>query len=271
MFCAAFLDRVSATLAVAAQLLFVLFDDAVMAWAGPTRWVEPEQMLTMHVTGEAIAILMATGLVGTLLETLGRVERDAAGRAELATEAQARAVDAAEAKSRFLATMSHELRTPLNAILGYSDLLLEDRPGVAELERIRDSGAHLLELVGDVLEVARAESSTPQPATCGVAEAAAALGASVVGSGAEATIAVSLDVVMRALRNLGAGPGAVVHAELQHGQGDDGWTRCSVALFVPDVGVDSFRLEIASRLGAAHGGRVELTEQGEPVLRVGAA
>src|SRR5262245_20786035 len=42
---------------------------------------------------------------------------------ERAEEARARAEDANQAKSRFLATMSHELRTPLNAIMGFSDIL----------------------------------------------------------------------------------------------------------------------------------------------------
>ena len=63
-------------------------------------------------------------------------------------------------KAEFLQTISHELRTPLTAILGFSDLLanddaLRDR---SELEIIRRNGRRLLDIVEDMLTVARAES-----------------------------------------------------------------------------------------------------------------
>jgi len=67
-------------------------------------------------------------------------------------------------KTEFLASMSHELRTPLNAILGFADLLLASprenlTPRAREsLERIRRNGAHLLSLINDVLDLAKAES-----------------------------------------------------------------------------------------------------------------
>ena len=67
-------------------------------------------------------------------------------------------------KTEFLASMSHELRTPLNAIIGFADLLVasprEDlSPRAREsLERIRRNGTHLLTLINDVLDLAKAES-----------------------------------------------------------------------------------------------------------------
>ena len=67
-------------------------------------------------------------------------------------------------KTEFLASMSHELRTPLNAIIGFADLLLastrEDLSARTResLERIRRNGAHLLTLINDVLDLAKAES-----------------------------------------------------------------------------------------------------------------
>ncbi|MBD2151166.1 hypothetical protein H6F44_13695 [Pseudanabaena sp. FACHB-1277] len=71
---------------------------------------------------------------------------------------------ATKLKDEFLANMSHELRTPLNAILGMSEGLLSDTFGDLNarqkkaLALIENSGRHLLELINDILDVARIES-----------------------------------------------------------------------------------------------------------------
>jgi two-component system, cell cycle sensor histidine kinase PleC len=68
------------------------------------------------------------------------------------------------AKTRFLANMSHELRTPLNAILGFSDIMRKEMFGPVGSEKysryvadIHKSGAHLLQLINDILDVAKIE------------------------------------------------------------------------------------------------------------------
>ena len=78
--------------------------------------------------------------------------------------AHAKAEAASQAKSEFLAVMSHELRTPLNAIIGYT-ALLDLRVGglLAEehrqqLTRIRESADHLLDLVNEILDLAKGEA-----------------------------------------------------------------------------------------------------------------
>ncbi len=79
-------------------------------------------------------------------------------------EQKNRAEAANAAKSQFLANMSHELRTPLNAIIGYSELLYEvaeeeERESDSrDLERIRSAGKHLLNLINQILDLAKAES-----------------------------------------------------------------------------------------------------------------
>ena len=73
------------------------------------------------------------------------------------------AADAANrAKSSFLANMSHEIRTPMNAIVGFSQLLLRD-PDLSALQHqqlttIVRSGEHLMDLINDILQMARIES-----------------------------------------------------------------------------------------------------------------
>ena len=74
------------------------------------------------------------------------------------------AMQATHAKSKFLANMSHELRTPLNAIIGYSEMLHEEAEDLGndeflpDLQKIREAGKHLLNLINDVLDLSKIEA-----------------------------------------------------------------------------------------------------------------
>ncbi len=87
---------------------------------------------------------------------------------KLAEEALIAAKDAAESayrtKSTFLANMGHELRTPLNAILGYCQIIEEEAHDAGhdsylpDLEKIQDSGKHLLGLISQILDLSKIEA-----------------------------------------------------------------------------------------------------------------
>ena len=87
---------------------------------------------------------------------------------ERARQDKAAAEAANRAKTDFLSRMSHELRTPLNAVLGFAQLLEIDRTDPLSdgqrrrVKLIRESGEHLLQMIGDLLDLTRIESGSLQ-------------------------------------------------------------------------------------------------------------
>jgi len=83
---------------------------------------------------------------------------------ERARELAAAAEAANRAKTEFLSRMSHELRTPLNAVLGFAQLMeLDEADPLSAAQRhrltlVRESGEHLLRMIGDLLDHSRIEA-----------------------------------------------------------------------------------------------------------------
>ena len=120
---------------------------------------------------ESLAV-QSKELKGKVLE-LEKVNIDLQSRERELQTTNRKLATANRLKSEFLATMSHELRTPLNSIIGFSELL-EDRSYGSMNERqakyvnnIVVSSKHLLQLINDVLDLAKVESGTieihPEP------------------------------------------------------------------------------------------------------------
>lgn len=90
------------------------------------------------------------------------LEREVAQRTRELEEARREAMDANEAKSRFLAMMSHEIRTPMTAILGFAELL--GAPDATPAQRaecsrtINRHGEHLVAVINDILDLSKLEA-----------------------------------------------------------------------------------------------------------------
>jgi len=99
-----------------------------------------------------------------------RTEQALGDAREQAERAREEAERANRAKSEFLSRMSHELRTPLNAVLGFGQLLEMDDLDPEQMESVHQilkGGRHLLELINEVLDIARIETGrlalSPEP------------------------------------------------------------------------------------------------------------
>ena len=112
------------------------------------------------------AMIMAAVPIARILQiyknTLAQLREYQGNLEALVEERTAELYAANQAKSSFLANISHELRTPLNAILGFSTLVRDD-PRLADehrkdLDIVNRSGEHLLNLIDDVLDLAKIEA-----------------------------------------------------------------------------------------------------------------
>jgi len=118
---------------------------------GRIKWVNEKCNSTFDAAGKPI-------------ESRGMVQDITQGKlAELVLiRARDEANSANRAKSAFLSSMSHELRTPMNAILGYSQLMqMDEKFPAAHKENVVDmlaAGYHLLDLIDEVLDLAKIES-----------------------------------------------------------------------------------------------------------------
>ena len=99
----------------------------------------------------------------TVQEDLQKLNRGFESKVDELAQVNLRLYEMNNLKNEFLATMSHELRTPLNSILGFSDVLLANPLNLNDKQRryvghIQSSGRTLLNLINDVLDLAKIES-----------------------------------------------------------------------------------------------------------------
>ncbi len=123
---------------------------------GELRWLQARGRVECNAAGHA------ENFHGAVLDITERKQADVTLR-EAEKEKQL-AFEASRLKSEFLANMSHELRTPLNCILGFTEFLIDEKPGALNpkqkeyLTDVYNSSRHLLQLINDVLDLAKVEA-----------------------------------------------------------------------------------------------------------------
>jgi PAS domain S-box-containing protein len=170
----------------------------------------PFEATISDARGEAIPVEVHVARLGAgdavrvaMLDLRERRKLDLERRRSVELEVQNRRIqEANRLKSEFLANMSHELRTPLNAIIGFAELLYDgqvtpDTPEHHEfLGDILTSSRHLLQLINDVLDLAKVEAGKLdfRPVRCELAAVLAEVIATTRPQAAAKRIVITLDV-----------------------------------------------------------------------------
>ncbi|MBM3299647.1 MAG: response regulator, partial [Deltaproteobacteria bacterium] len=127
---------------------------------GSLRWVEMTMTRLPDRKGEAVGFLG----ISRDITYRKRVEEELQRTVSEATRLREEAERPNRAKSEFLANMSHELRTPMNAIIGFSEILEDQVFGslnetqLKYVKLVLSSGYHLLQLINDILDLAKVEA-----------------------------------------------------------------------------------------------------------------
>jgi len=162
-FVTALLALTTLLVGVAATVAYAVARDATEDVVFITSRVRGMAHVRTEPTGEPVPVRTIDEigvLTGQFNALVGRFAAEERSYRENLMRAQAADRD----RAAFLAAVSHELRSPLNAILGFADILATEVDGPLtpaareEVEQIRGSGAHLLELINDILEFSALES-----------------------------------------------------------------------------------------------------------------
>ncbi len=140
--------------------------------SGKPYWIEAEICPVFDKQGRVINFIAIESDITERRQSHEALKR----QGEELTELNAYLQKALKSRDEFLAAMSHELRTPLNGILTLSELLNEQAYGPLNerqqkyLAQINESGQHLLELINDILDLAKIEAGNIvlEPGYCDV-------------------------------------------------------------------------------------------------------
>lgn len=151
-------EPVNQTLLVSALILTIFTELTFTVYFDPFGFA--------NFTGHILKLLSFWLIFQALIASnIQRPYKDLRSALQQAQESTAAAEKANKAKSDFLSMMSHDLRTPLNAIMGFSDMMrgqvlgpLGNSKYVEYSDAIHKSGAYLVSLINDILDVSKIES-----------------------------------------------------------------------------------------------------------------
>ena len=135
-----------------------------LALLASPRVADADEMRKLGLTAADFALHDPISETIVVLQAMRASLMDAELLAKRLRQARDDALQASKAKSQFLANMSHELRTPLNAIIGFTDMMVAEVFGemphryAGYLRDVNVSGRHLLDLINDLLDLARIEA-----------------------------------------------------------------------------------------------------------------
>ena len=134
----------------------VEIDDGLAHPTGETRLADGRWLRLTHSPSKEGGMVLIASDISFLKE------REAALR-----EARDEAEAANRAKTDFLTNMSHELRTPLSAVIGFSEMIVKETFGPVGQPQYREfaddilhAGRHLMDVITDILDIAKAQSGT---------------------------------------------------------------------------------------------------------------
>ncbi|MBM3549257.1 MAG: HAMP domain-containing histidine kinase [Alphaproteobacteria bacterium] len=156
-------SRQPPALVVKGQIAPLAADGRMLLLVSP-RIADADEMLRLGLTAADFALHDPASEMLVVLQAMRASLMDAELLAKRLRQTRDEALQASKAKSQFLANMSHELRTPLNAIIGFTEMMAAQMHGplpakyIDYLGDVKLSGQHLLDLINDLLDLARIEA-----------------------------------------------------------------------------------------------------------------